>query len=86
MTETSNDKPLVVGMATAGVMLDCGVDKLYELIKARELDSYLDGNRRKITMCSIERRIQKRLAAASCEFQGGRHPFRKEGPTRRKTA
>ena len=28
-------RPLVVGMATAGVKLDCGIDKLYNLIKAR---------------------------------------------------
>jgi hypothetical protein len=78
MDESTNDKPLVVGLATARVKLDCGIDKLYDLIKARELDSFLDGNRRKITMESIERLIQRRLeSAASSEFQRGRHPFRK---------
>lgn len=62
MTHTVSDdpiKPLVVGMAK---------DSLYELIKAGELESYLEGKRRKITMNSIERLIQKRLAAASAEL------------------
>ena len=64
MSDSSSDqKPLVVGMATAGILLDSGPDYLYKLIKAQELDSYLDGNRRKITLASIERHIEKRLAA-----------------------
>ena len=56
-------RPLVVSMAEAGVLLNSGVDKLYELIEAEELDSYLEGTRRKITMASIERLIERRLAA-----------------------
>jgi hypothetical protein len=56
-------RPLVVSMAEAGVLLNSGVDKLYELIHAEELDSYLEGTRRKITMASIERLIVRRLAA-----------------------
>ena len=82
MSETS-ERPLVVGMATAETLLDCGYDTIYDLIKAGELDSYLEGHRRKITTASIERLIQKRLAAASGEFQRGRAPLRKQGPTRR---
>jgi hypothetical protein len=70
-TVTENDpvKPLVVGMTKAEALLDTGPDSLYELIKAGELDSYLEGKRRKITMNSIERLIQKRLAAASSELE-----------------
>jgi hypothetical protein len=69
-TATENDpvKPLVVGMAKAEALLDTGPDSLYELIKVGELESYLEGKRRKITMDSIERLIQKRLAAASAEL------------------
>jgi hypothetical protein len=59
----TNDKPLVVGMAKAKAKLDCGHDTIYDLIKAGELDSYLEGKFRKITMASIERLIEKRLAA-----------------------
>src|SRR5262245_60489747 len=56
-------RPLVVSLAEAGVLLNSGVDKVYELIHAEELDSYLEGARRKITMASIERLIERRLAA-----------------------
>jgi hypothetical protein len=71
MTDTPTDdpvKPLVVGMTKAEALLDSGPDTLYDLIKSGELESYLEGKRRKITMRSIERLIQKRLAAASGEF------------------
>jgi hypothetical protein len=72
MTNTVTDdpvKPLVVGMTKAQALLDTGLDSLYDLIKAGELDSYLEQKRRKITMESIERLIQKRLAAATTEFE-----------------
>jgi hypothetical protein len=69
VTEDHPVKPLVVGMAKAEALLDTGPDSLYELIKAGELESYLEGKRRKITMDSIERLIQKRLAAATAEFE-----------------
>ena len=75
-TETNNNKPLVVGMSRAGEELDCGDDELYRLIKAGELELYLEGNRRKIVFASIERHIAKRLAAAGDEFQRGRYPRR----------
>jgi hypothetical protein len=72
MTNTVTEdpvRPLVVGMAKAEALLDTGPDSLYDLIKAGELESYLEGKRRKITMDSIERLIQKRLAAASAELE-----------------
>ena|SRR6516165_9855957 len=69
MGETTEDKPLVVGMAKAKVLLDCSNDQLYDLIKAGELDSYVEATRRKITTASIERLIAKRLAATVGEFQ-----------------
>jgi hypothetical protein len=43
------------------VLLDCSNDQLYDLIKAGELDSYVEATRRKITTASIERLIAKRL-------------------------
>jgi hypothetical protein len=83
---SATEKPFVVGMAKAGFLLECGDDQLYDLIKAGDLDSYIEGNRRKITTASIERLIQQRLAAASGEFQRGRAPLRKQGPTRRRSS
>ena len=69
MGKTTEDKPLVVGMAKAKVLLDCSNDQLYDLIKAGELDSYVEATRRKITTASIEALILKRLAATAGEFQ-----------------
>jgi hypothetical protein len=43
-------------------MLNCGNTRLYELIGAGELDSFLDGCSRKITVESIHRYIQRQLA------------------------
>jgi hypothetical protein len=77
MNETSDNKPLVAGMAKAKVMLDCGADTLYDLIKAGELESYLEGKFRKITTASIERHIENRLAA------GGKWDMRKVRKLRR---
>jgi hypothetical protein len=45
-------------------MLDCGNTRLYELIKNKEIESFLDGRSRKITVVSIHRYIAHRLAAA----------------------
>ena len=77
MGEISEERRLVVKRAKAAFLLDCGYDKIYDLIKAGELDSFLEGRSRKITMESIERLIQKRLAAASKGFQRGRYPRRR---------
>jgi hypothetical protein len=83
---SDTDKPLVVGMTKAEHLLDSGADKLYDLIKAGELDSYLDGNRRKVTIASIERYVRKQLAASSSGFQRGQYPLRqsKEIPAQRR--
>jgi hypothetical protein len=67
MNDTPTDdpiKPLVVGMIKAEALLDCSHDQIYDLIRSGELQSYLEGHRRKITMASIEALIAKRLAAA----------------------
>jgi hypothetical protein len=42
-------------------LLDCGRTRLYELINAGEVESFLDGASRKITMSSIQRRIERLL-------------------------
>ena len=70
-SEILKDKPLVVGMSKARVLLDCSADQIYDLLKAGELDSYLEANRRKILVSSIEALIAKRLAASG-EFKASR--------------
>lgn len=52
---------LVVSPRRAMHMLDCGRTRLYQLIGNLELDSYLDGRSRKITVESIHRYIKRRL-------------------------
>jgi hypothetical protein len=53
---------LVVKPKVAWKMLSCSNTRGYELLAAGELDSFLDGRSRKITVGSIERYIARRLA------------------------
>ena len=71
-TEILKDRPLVVGVGKAQVLLDCSHDQIYDLLKAGELASYIERNRRKITMESIEALVAKRLAATGGKFQRSR--------------
>jgi len=61
-TGLGEDERLVVSPRRAKHMLDIGNTRLYELLSRKELDSYLDGRSRKITVESIHRLIQRRLA------------------------
>jgi hypothetical protein len=61
-TGLGDDERLVVSPRRARHMLDCGNTRLYELLAAGELDSFLDGRSRKITVDSIHRYIARRLA------------------------
>ncbi len=57
--------PLLVKPKTAWKMLACGNTRGYELIAAGELESFLDGRSRKITVASIHRYIERRLKGAA---------------------
>jgi hypothetical protein len=59
MTTTHRVEPLVVSPAQAQVMLDCGTTYFYEILP--ELESYLEGRHRKITVASIKKRIARKL-------------------------
>lgn len=61
-TGLDDDERLVVSPRRARHMLDCGNTRLYELVSSKELESYLDGRSRKITVASIRRLIALRLA------------------------
>jgi hypothetical protein len=56
---------LVVGPSVAWKMLDCGNTYGYGLIADGELETYLEGGSRKITVKSIRNLITRRLAAAN---------------------
>ena len=57
-------RPLVVGTTEARRLGGWGKTKIFELIAAGELDSFLDGRVRRITLASIEARIQRKLQEA----------------------
>jgi hypothetical protein len=44
---------------------NCGTERLWELINSGELESYLDGRARRITVASIKAHIARKLAAQS---------------------
>jgi hypothetical protein len=59
------DGALVVGPARACKILNTGMTRLYELLAARELESYRDGSRRQITVKSIQNYIDRQLSMDS---------------------
>jgi excisionase family DNA binding protein len=58
-------EPLAVSPRQACVLLSIGMTRLYDLIKKRELASYLEGRSRRITMQSIRARVARLAAAAA---------------------
>jgi hypothetical protein len=56
--------PLLVKPRDAWRMLGCGNTRGYELLAAGELDSFLDGRSRKITVASIHAYVARKLVAA----------------------
>jgi hypothetical protein len=74
--------PLVVKPKIAWRLLACSNTKGYELLAAGELESFLDGRSRKITVASIHALIARRLAA-----EKDATPKRPRGrPSQRRTA
>jgi len=63
-TGINADEPLVVSPRRARLMLDCGNTRLYELISARELESYKAGKSRKIVVTSIKAYVARQIEAS----------------------
>jgi hypothetical protein len=61
--------PLVVKPDIAWKLLACGRTRGYELLAAGEFESFKDGRSRKITVASIERYIERQLAASNSQEQ-----------------
>ena len=57
-------EPLLVRPREAWRMLGCGNTRGYALLNAGELESFLDGRSRKITVASIRAYIARKLAGA----------------------
>jgi excisionase family DNA binding protein len=60
-----SEAALLVKPAQACQMLACGRTRLYQLLAAKELDTFLDGGARKITVASIHAYIERQLACAT---------------------
>lgn len=59
-------------------ILDGGRDEVYELIRSGEIDSFLDGRRRKIVLASVEAYVARRLKASKQKsFERARYPARR---------
>jgi excisionase family DNA binding protein len=56
--------PLAVPPQEAARLLSLGMWRIYQLMRAGELDSYQEGRARRITMASIHARMARQLAAA----------------------
>ena len=64
-------EPIAVAPKVAGQMIGLGVTRIYELINAGELRSYLDGGARRILVASIWSYIERKLEADSTPVKRG---------------
>lgn len=71
----SNLKPLVTDVPGACQSLGCGHDQIYDLMRAGEIDSYLDGRARRIIVASLEAYVARRRKASK-QFEHARYPVR----------
>jgi excisionase family DNA binding protein len=71
------DDRIVVKPRKAAEMLGCGITRLYDLIKAREIQSFKDGRSRKITTDSIRAYIDRHLTPTDVAQRRGRGRPRK---------
>jgi hypothetical protein len=60
-------EPLTVRPNVAMRLLDCSRASLYELINSRQIDSYLDGNARRITTRSIHALVDRKVREAQAQ-------------------
>ena len=65
--------PLAVPPKEAGGLLSVRLSRLYELLRAGELQSYEDGYSRRITMASIYGYVERRLADSGASGGKSRH-------------
>jgi len=69
---TGASDSLLVKPKEAWRLLSCSNTHGYELLKRGELESFLDGGSRKITLASIHKYIARKLAQASGKRGPGR--------------
>jgi excisionase family DNA binding protein len=72
---THGAKPLVTNVNGACAILHKSRDRVYRLIKSGEIASYLDGDSRRITIESLERYVEKKVAESK-EYKAAAYPRR----------
>ena len=68
-TSIASIEPLAVKPRVAWRMISCGHSRGYELLRAGELESFLDGASRKIIVESIKAYVARRRAANDGKFR-----------------
>jgi len=58
-------EPLVIKPKAASELLACSLTRIYKLMADAEIESFRDGRSRKITLQSIRRYVERKLASAS---------------------
>jgi hypothetical protein len=58
--------------------LDCGRDRLYDLLNSGAIESYLDGRSRKVVVASIDAYIARRVEASNKRWERARYYLHKE--------
>jgi excisionase family DNA binding protein len=61
-SDSEEIEPLALSPRGTAISLNCSIDRVYQLIRAGELDAYKDGRSTKITMASIKARQARLLA------------------------
>jgi hypothetical protein len=74
-----DERSLVTTVDGASILLDQGRDKTYADVHSGELESYLDGRRRRITMSSIRALVERRVAATR-PSERARYPNQRPPP------
>jgi excisionase family DNA binding protein len=70
----TDERALVTDVDGASAMLNRSRDSIYALLHAGELESYCDGRARRITIASIRKYIDRKVAAG---FRRARYPLSK---------
>jgi excisionase family DNA binding protein len=68
----------ITNVARACEALDCSRDRLYDLLKSGEIESFLDGRSRKIVVASLDAYIARRVEASNKRWERARYYLHNE--------
>jgi hypothetical protein len=71
--------PIAVSPADAGRLLSLGGSRIYALMRSGELESYVDGRARRVTVASISAYVARRVADSGGWRTWAYNPRRRKG-------